>query len=139
MLGSTEGLGLIETIFEHASYALNIDPLRLRMANIDSEKYPLLIQYCQDMMEWADIDARKAEIETFNQVFYCLYLFVWRSLKYFFQENRWRKKGLAVVPMAYPYELYGNYYCMVSIYHADGSVSISHGGIEMGQGINTKV
>lgn len=49
------------------------------------------------------------------------------------------KKGLSIVPMAYPLEIFGNWPVFVSIYVGDGSVAISHGGVEMGQGINTKV
>lgn len=56
------------------------------------------------------------------------------------QANRWKKKGLSVVPMKFGIGWTGgNYTALVAIHGFDGSVSISHGGIESGQGINTKV
>lgn len=41
--------------------------------------------------------------------------------------------------MKYPLFNFGNWSVIVSVYKSDGSVSVAHGGIEMGQGINTKV
>lgn len=58
----------------------------------------------------------------------------------FNRNNRWKKRGINVLPMVYPmyYSSY-RYNVLVAINHNDGSVSVSHGGIECGQGINTKV
>jgi xanthine dehydrogenase molybdopterin-binding subunit B len=41
--------------------------------------------------------------------------------------------------MIYAFPIWGNFAAMVSIYAQDGTVAVTHGGIEMGQGINTKV
>lgn len=46
---------------------------------------------------------------------------------------------MSVIPMAWTLDIFGSYSVFVSIFHGDGTVSVTHGGIEMGQGINTKV
>lgn len=53
--------------------------------------------------------------------------------------NRWTKKGISVVPMKFNVSYFGPMSAFVSVYHRDGSVSLTVGGIEMGQGLNTKV
>ena len=55
------------------------------------------------------------------------------------QNNRWSKKGLTVVAVNYRMEMMGSYGATVSIYQGDGTVAVHHSGVEMGQGINTKV
>uniref|UniRef100_A0A8C3E551 xanthine dehydrogenase n=1 Tax=Corvus moneduloides TaxID=1196302 RepID=A0A8C3E551_CORMO len=58
------------------------------------------------------------------------------------KENYWKKRGIAIVPMKFPFGLGTPYLsqaaALVHIY-TDGSVLLTHGGIEMGQGIHTKM
>lgn len=44
-----------------------------------------------------------------------------------------------MVVMNYPYQAAMAFHTIISVYMFDGSVAITHGGIEIGQGINTKV
>lgn len=59
---------------------------------------------------------------------------------YFYQKNRWKKRGLSAIPVKFLIEYLGaKFTVFIAIYHFDGTVAVSHLGIEMGQGINTKV
>ncbi|KAK9885680.1 hypothetical protein WA026_012444 [Henosepilachna vigintioctopunctata] len=115
--GSLEAMTLLENIMDHISYELKLDPIQVRINNIREKK---VLDYLDDLKEWANIEERKQQIIAFNK------------------ESRWRKKGLSVIPMTFRFINAGPYSVTISVFHLDGSVSISHGGTEIGQGVNTK-
>ncbi|XP_070499175.1 uncharacterized protein [Chironomus tepperi] len=117
--GTVEGIGIIENIMEHIAYTVKKDPFNVRMANIPANS-PMR-NYMTDFAKSTDYHNRRKEIDDFNS------------------KNRWRKRGIGIVAMKYPMEYFGVMNGLVSIYHGDGSVSVSVGGIEMGQGLFTKV
>jgi len=71
----------------------------------------------------SDYENRLEEVATFNS------------------RNAFKKRGLALVPMRWRHHLAAlkRMSVQVAAYNWDGSVAVSIGGIEMGQGINTKV
>ncbi|KAL6263816.1 hypothetical protein P5V15_003899 [Pogonomyrmex californicus] len=75
----------------------------------------------KDLSKSADYEMRKRAVEIFNS------------------ENRWKKKGIALVTMTFTMEYYGQFSALVSIFARDGTVCVTHGGIECGQGIHTKI
>ncbi|XP_028415709.1 xanthine dehydrogenase-like [Dendronephthya gigantea] len=121
-----------ETMMNHVAKVLNKSPDEIRQINFYKQGqityYKQPLEYCniskiwQDLKESSEFDRRKREIAKFNK------------------ENRWRKRGISLVPLRYgitraPGSRFTAY---VAIFRKDGTVSISHAGIEMGQGINTK-
>ncbi|KAM8705161.1 hypothetical protein ACLKA7_009592 [Drosophila subpalustris] len=91
--------------------------------NQQLERFPL--ERCfTDCINQSHYHKKKAEIVRFNQ------------------ENRWRKRGIGLVPTKYGIA-FGVMHlnqagALINIY-GDGSVLLSHGGVEIGQGLHTKM
>ena len=134
--GSTQGQNITEIIMDCLAHKIDMDPLAFKINNFLKKGDKLINQYqallqeenpLPDMLKSlivdSDYETRLAAISNYNK------------------KNKWRKKGISVVPCKYQivYPTPEPYTCQISIYASDGSVSITHGGIEMGQGINTKV
>ncbi|XP_034864239.1 aldehyde oxidase [Mirounga leonina] len=127
--------GLItESCITEVAARCGLAPEKVRMINmykeIDQTPYKQeinaknLIQCWKECMAMSSYSLRKAVVEKFNS------------------ENYWKKKGLAMVPLKFPVGLgsvaLGQAAALVHIY-LDGSVLVTHGGIEMGQGVHTKM
>lgn len=74
----------------------------------------------EELKKSASYAERKANVAKFNK------------------ENRWRKRGIRCSFLRWTVVGGTRFEVNLSICHGDGSVIITHGGIEMGQGINTK-
>ncbi|XP_043071080.1 indole-3-acetaldehyde oxidase [Drosophila grimshawi] len=117
--GSVEGIAVIENIIEHIAFATGNDPADVRYANIlPAHK---MGEMMPRFLENNSYRERRAEIIAHNK------------------EHRWHKRGLGLAIMEYQIGYFGQFPATVSIYHSDGTVVVAHGGIEMGQGMNTKI
>ncbi|KAG5888275.1 hypothetical protein JTB14_025195 [Gonioctena quinquepunctata] len=118
--GSVEAIGAIESIMENIASELGLNPIDVKLGNLDSKNNQRILEFWNTMKTWSEVEKKESDMETFNE------------------ENRWKKRGLSVVPMRFEMAMAGPHTAIVSIFHGDGGVMISHSGIEMGQGINTK-
>ncbi|XP_037704740.1 aldehyde oxidase-like [Choloepus didactylus] len=127
--------GLItESCITEVAAKCGLSPEKVRTINmykeIDQTPYKQeintksLIQCWRECLAMSSYSLRKEAVEKFNA------------------ENYWKKKGLAIVPLKYPVGLgtvpLSQAAALVHIY-LDGSVLVTHGGIEMGQGVHTKM
>lgn len=120
VLGTTEGISFTEHIMERISQITGIDHIDVRLANL-APKHDVIRDMITSFKMDTEFNDRKTEIANYNQ------------------QNAWKKRGLKMSLMSYPIGYSWNFPVTISVYHADGTIAISHGGIEMGQGINTKV
>jgi xanthine dehydrogenase/oxidase len=110
---------MTEHLMEHIARATGKDSIDVRIANM-TEDSPLRTMV-PELLKIADFYNRRDEIDKFNN------------------ENRWVKKGIAIVPMNFDIQYFGSMHGTISVFHGDGTVAITTGGIEIGQGLNTKM
>ena len=140
--GGPQGMFGIETIIEQIANDIDKDPLDVRMLNIyqdpavSGNPATMVTQYGQTIADWvgdkvitqvaseAKYRERRDSVNAFNKV------------------NKRRKRGLALVPLKFGISFTATMLnqggALLNIY-MDGSVSVNHGGTEMGQGLNTKM
>jgi xanthine dehydrogenase large subunit len=132
--GAPQGVFVIESAIERAAEALGVRALDIQRKNLlkpgDSFHYGMPVKECRtaEAMEKAlrmsGYDALVKEIEAYNA------------------SHAATKRGIAVMPTCFGISftklMMNQGGALVHVYQ-DGSVSVSSGGIEMGQGLNRKI
>ncbi|XP_027342143.1 xanthine dehydrogenase 1-like isoform X4 [Abrus precatorius] len=132
--GGPQGMLITENWIQRIAVELKMSPEKIREINFQGEgsvlHYGQSLQYCTLAPLWNELklscDFAKAreEVDQFNG------------------HNRWRKRGIAMVPtkfgISFTTKLMNQAGALVNVY-TDGTVLVTHGGVEMGQGLHTKV
>lgn len=132
--GAPQSVFAIESVMQRIAHELKIDPIEVRKRNAyregDATPYgqTLVEVSARSLMErvekLANYQKLKADIRAFNK------------------EHRFQKRGIGVVPVKFGISFttaFLNQGSALAHLYTDGSVSVSHGGVEMGQGVNAKV
>ncbi|XP_035827747.1 xanthine dehydrogenase [Aplysia californica] len=131
--GSAQAIFAMESIIDHVASFLGLEHLAVRKLNLFSEGEKtmkgVVLESCliRDVVSQMEEEMAYAERQ--------------RAVQEFNARHRWKKRGLHLMPSMYSM-VCCEMLCLnttVSICHGDGSVVVTHGGVDMGQGINTKV
>ncbi|XP_013136122.1 PREDICTED: xanthine dehydrogenase/oxidase-like [Papilio polytes] len=118
--GTLEIIANAEFIMEKIAYEMSLDPVDVRLANLDEDNREAIEEMWDNLRVKSQYEERRAAVQQFNA------------------QNRWLKRGLRVSFMRWSSENPQYISANLSIFYEDGSVAITHGGVEIGQGINTK-
>ncbi len=132
--GGPQGIFVIENaIFDIARF-LKKDPVEIQKINMYQEEQ--LTPYAQKVYDAPGTAYIDHCLESIN------YPVLKEEIKVFNQANQFIKRGLATIPIKFGISFTTAFLnqgsALIWIY-TDGSISVSHGGIEMGQQINQKV
>eukprot|EP00177_Eucheuma_denticulatum_P003133 GFKZ01005647.1.p1 GENE.GFKZ01005647.1~~GFKZ01005647.1.p1 ORF type:complete len:1395 (+),score=186.86 GFKZ01005647.1:345-4529(+) len=136
--GGPQGMMIAENIVEHVAWAADLSPTSVRDINLFGKEGNSAITHfgmsfnedplvrCWDtVLADSEFDEREKAIVEFNK------------------RNKFRKRGISAVPtmfgVSFTFRTLNQAGALVHIFHGDGSVLVSHGGVEMGQGLHTKM
>lgn len=111
---------MAELMMERIAHEMNMDPLEVRQANLADSVRDEILEMTENMKNNARYEERKKAVDMFNKT------------------NRWTKRGLRFCYLRWEPMGFMNLDVNVSVFADDGTVIITHGGIEMGQGVNAK-
>lgn len=132
--GAPQGIFVIENILAKIAEQLKIDPLEIRLQNAyqNGDKTP----YGQEISDCRLTDLFNILAEKTN------YLALKQAVEVFNKNNTRFKRGIGIIPVkfgiSFTTTLLNQGSALVWVY-IDGSVSVSTGGVEMGQELSTKV
>lgn len=134
--GGPQGIIGAERWIEDIAYDLGVDPLEIRKRNFYGTESDNITPYHQpvedniireviaDLEKSSDYQARREQVLAYNA------------------KSRVLKKGIALVPVKFGISFTATWHnqagALIHVYR-DGSVHLSHGGTEMGQGLHVKV
>lgn len=132
--GGPQGMFVAETMIRQVADYLKKDVVNISELNLYKEgeltHYNQKLEYCtlqkcwQECLESSNYYQRQKDIQIFNR------------------NNRYKKRGLSVIPtkfgIAFTLPFLNQGGALILVY-TDGSVLLSHGGTEMGQGLHTKM
>lgn len=132
--GGPQGMFVIESAIVHAADVIGINPIDIQEINLlqKGDKFP----YGQIVSENLAVKTWQSSKTNFNLNE------LNKSINLFNSENSQYKKGMALMPLCFGISFtntpMNHARALVHIYQ-DGSIGISTGGVEMGQGVNTKM
>ncbi|CEF59936.1 Xanthine dehydrogenase [Strongyloides ratti] len=132
--GAPQGMFCGEIILENLAEVHKIDINELRENNFYVEgnktNYGMKLEKCNGLRCWKEC----LDMSNYNERL--------QNVKNFNKLNKFIKKGIYIVPTMFPVgfglKTISQAASLINIY-SDGSILVSHGGMEMGQGLHTKI
>ncbi|KAK9157741.1 hypothetical protein Scep_004315 [Stephania cephalantha] len=132
--GGPQGMLIVENWIQHVAVELKKTPEEIREINLQIEgsilHYGQQLQHCTLSRLWDELKSS------------CEFLKARKDVDLFNLHNRWKKRGLAIVPTKFGISFTSKFMnqagALVHVY-TDGTVLVTHGGVEMGQGLHTKI